>query len=71
VTASGSGLDPDISPADAALQIHRIARTRGLAEGRVKALVEGATKAPQLGFLGEARVSVLDLNLALDRASGR
>jgi K+-transporting ATPase ATPase C chain len=71
VTASGSGLDPDISPADAALQISRVARTRGLSEGQVKALVQDATKAPQLGFLGQARVSVLDLNLALDGATGR
>ena len=71
VTASGSGLDPDISPADAALQINRVAGTRGLPEGRVRALVQGATQAPQLGFLGGARVSVLDLNLALDRATGR
>jgi K+-transporting ATPase ATPase C chain len=71
VTASGSGLDPDISPADAALQASRVARTRGVPEGQVKALVEGETNGPQFGFLGKARVSVLDLNLALDRAIRR
>ncbi len=71
VTASGSGLDPDISPADAALQTSRVARKRGMSERQIKALVQDATKAPQLGILGEARVSVLDLNLALDHATGR
>ncbi len=71
VTASGSGLDPDISPADAALQISRVARTRALSDSRVKALVQGETKASQFGFLGQPRVSVLDLNVALDRATGR
>lgn len=67
VTRSGSGLDPDISPANAALQIPRVARTRGLSEDSVRRLVADHTKGPQFGFLGSPRVSVLDLNLALDK----
>jgi potassium-transporting ATPase KdpC subunit len=65
-TRSGSGLDPDISPANAALQIRRVARARGLSEGAVRRLVAAHTAGRQFGFLGSPRVSVLELNLALD-----
>jgi K+-transporting ATPase ATPase C chain len=67
VTASGSGLDPDISVANADLQAARVARARGLAVKTVTNLVREHTQDRQLGFLGEQNVNVLELNLALDR----
>lgn len=66
VTASGSGLDPDLSPAAAAIQISRIAKVRGIPEDKVKALVKQYTKGPLLGILGPSSVNVLQLNIALD-----
>ena len=70
VTASGSGLDPHVSAETARAQIHRVAAARGLAPAAVAALVERAVERPQFGFLGEPRVNVLRLNMALERMNG-
>ena len=69
LTASASGLDPHISPAAARFQAPRIAEVRGLSLDRVLALIDANTEAQTLGFLGQARVNVLELNLALERAA--
>ena len=67
VTTSASGLDPDVSPAGAEFQVPRIARERGLSEEQVRQVIQQHTSGRQIGFLGEPRVNVLEVNLALDQ----
>jgi len=71
VTSSGSGLDPDISPANAEIQVDRVARARHLSVATVQGLVNKYTTGRTLGFLGEPVVNVLDLNIALDELPGQ
>ena len=69
ITASGSGLDPEISPASAEIQVRRVAKARGVSEEKIKQLVARLTMGRQFGILGEPRVNVLELNRELDKSS--
>jgi K+-transporting ATPase ATPase C chain len=69
VTTSASGLDPDITPAAAEYQVHRVAQSRHMADADLRNIVSKHTEGRELGFLGEARVNVLELNLDLDRVA--
>ncbi|MBB6126709.1 K(+)-transporting ATPase subunit C [Mucilaginibacter lappiensis] len=71
VTASGSGLDPDLSPAGAKVQVARIAHIRGISAERINNIVDAATEKPLLGLFGPAKVNVLKLNLALDQLKAK
>ncbi|WP_313347414.1 potassium-transporting ATPase subunit KdpC [Stenotrophomonas sp.] len=69
VTQSGAGMDPEISPAAAAVQVARVARSRGLGSEQVQALVKAHTQGPQWGVFGQPRVNVMELNMALDAST--
>ena len=69
MTSSASGLDPDISPASAEAQAARIAKARGIPVEQVRNLIAGHTQGRDLGFMGDPRVNVLEINLALDQAA--